>query len=386
MIHRLLLPLAFAAALAGMGCHDDEGQNNLPPPRGDLIGLTYANPAAMAVNSARHWALLLHDRSSPRGTALQLVDLDQHSVVATQVLDYYDAFDVIFLFGDEACFAGRTQDTRNYAIQFFSLPDLILGSRVVVADTSGVHGYLAADSAGQAVYYTQAGGGNHDAIYKISLTSKTIVDADDDGHAPFGFDNHLVANLLAHPARISVDASTHKLLVANLDDDYITMIDSSLWGTVHRGGLTFPIPGTSHLNTLYGGLTRARAEAMGGGGGIYVFAGGSGTSTFLSRFEATSVQPYPPETPPGITWLFRNADIWVHPDQSIFSAFVLQRDSSGVNVGKYGLNNLRSVRGSPYHMQVIPDSAIGAIGLDIILNKIVVADAREPRLELIAVH
>jgi hypothetical protein len=350
-----------------------------------LIGLTYANPAAMAVNSARHWALLLHDRSSPRGTALQLVDLNNHNVIQSAVIDYYDAFDVIFLFNNEACFVGRIQESREYAVQFFRLPDLVLGSRVVVADTSGVHGYLAADSAGQAVYYTQAGGDGKDAIYKISLTTKTIIDADDDGHAPYGFDNQLVANLLAHPARILVDASTRKLLIANLDDDYITMIDASLWGTVHRGGLTFPIAGTSHLSTLSGGLTHARAEAMGGGDGIYVFAGGSGSSTFLSRFEATSVVPYPPETPSGITWRFRHADLWVHPAQTIFSAFVLQQDSSGIDVGQYGLNNLRAVRGSPYHMQVIPDSAIGAIGLDIVLNKIVVADTREPRLELIAV-
>jgi hypothetical protein len=387
-VNRVLFRFVVLAAVLFfilVGCHSDEDKITPPPAPRETIALIYPKPLDIDVYAGRHWALLLHDRQSPRGTALQLVDLEHHNVIGTRILDYYDAYDALFVSVTEACFVGRTQDTREYAVQFVRLPDLTPTARVGLGDTSGVHGYLALDSAGQALYYSHAGGGTQDGIFKIALGTKTLVDGDDDGHAPFAFDNQLVSGLFASPARIFFDAAFRKIVVANLDDNFITMIDASIWGTVHRGGLNFPITGTSHLSTLAGGLSNARASAMDAGSGIYVMAGMNGNTAFLSRFEANSSIPYPPEVLANRMWRFTNGDIHVHSALTVFSVFLIQQDTSGISIGQYGLNNLRPVAGSPFRVETMPDSAIGAFGLDASLNELVVADTRNPRLEIIPI-
>ena len=388
LIHVLCIAFfSLAVFVLLAGCHGDEKNIVAPPAPRETINLTYQNPLKIEVNSAQHLALLLNDRQSPRGTALQLVDLDHKNVVASRILDFYDAYDVIFLFNQEGCFVGKTQDTREFAIQFFSLPDLVMGARVNTGDTTGVHGFLTADSAGQAVYYSHAGGGNGDGVYKIALgANKRLIDADDDSHAPFAFDNHLVSGLFATPARIFFDNLSQKIVVANGSDNYITMIDAALWGTVHRGGLSFPISGTEHWSTVGGSLSSARAEGMDGSEGTYIFAGMSGLSAFLSRFSVSSTLPYPPEVYPQCQWTFQNGMIHTHNGSSIFSVFIPQHDTSGYSIGEYGLNNLRPVAGSPHRVQTMPDSLMGAVGLDRVLNKLVVANIHQPRLELIPIR
>lgn len=381
----LIMGLAMAALLTLVGCSSDE-DSQPPPDRGRIINLVFSNPVTIEVNAAAQLALLLHDRESSRGTAVQLVDLASQSVTRTRILDYYDAYDIIFLPDNEACFVGRTQSSREYAVQFIRLPELTDVARVLAGDTTGAHGYLTVDTVGSFVYYAHAGGGARDGILKISLAAKTPVDADDDGVAPFGFDNELVSGLLARPARIAFDHAARKLVIANLDDDYITFIDAAVWGTLSRAaGHTFPVSGTAHLNILAGGLSRVRAEAMTTGDGLYVFAGTSGSTAFLSRFETTSTGPYPPEIPAGVQWRFRNGELRVHPRADIFSVFILQRDSVGVAVGQYSLNNLRQVAGSPHRPRVIPDSSATTIGIDVAADLIYVADRYLPRMEILQI-
>ncbi|MCX6600549.1 MAG: hypothetical protein NT025_03195 [bacterium] len=369
------------------GCHDDEGDSNPSPPHRDTITLTYENPLEIEIAAARQWALLLHDRHASSGPAVQLVDLNARQVLATQILNYYDVYDIEFLPNDEACFAGRPHGNIGYAVQFVHLPDLTLGTRVMLSDTAGAHGYLAVDTTGGFVYYTHAGGGTKDAIYRIRLSTQTIIDADNDGQPPYGFDNGLVGGLFDHPARIFFDESSGKLVAANLGADFITFVDASLWGTLERGaGLTFPIAGTAHLSTASASINGVRADGMATGAGVYVFAGTAGGFAYLSRFEIGSNGLDLLETAAGRQWRYRNADIRVHPRQDIFSVFVLQTDSAGVGVGQYRLNNLQLVAGSPYRPLVIPDTSLCAVGIDPVNDRLVLGDAHHPRLELMEIR
>lgn len=384
--HLLVVALACGWLVSG-GCSSEEDSLSPSPNTGRVINLVFSNPAAIVVDPAARQALLLHDRESSRGTALQLVDLAANSVLRTRILDYYNAYDVTFLPNGEACFVGRTQGTREYAVQFIRLPELTDIASVLTADTAGAHGYLTVDTVNGFVYYSHAGGGARDAIYKISISAKSIVDADNDGLPPYGFDNELVSELLARPARIAFDHAARKLVIANLDDDYFTVLDAGIWGTPSRAaGLTFPIPGTAHVSTLAGGLSSVRAEALASGGdGLYVFAGTSGTTPFLSRFEITSTNPYPPERPAGVQWRFRSRDIRIHPRPDVFSVFILQQDTAGLAVGQYSLNNLRQVAGSPHRPRVIPDSSVAVVGLDIAADQIFIADRYVPRMEILRI-
>ncbi len=162
-----------------LGCNSEEESLAPPPPRRETIETAWENPVEIEVDAERQWALLLHDRTASSGTALELVDLASRAVLRTLILDYYDVFDAVFLPDGEACFAGRPQGNVGYAVQFFSLPDLTLGARVMTAaDTAGAHGYLAVDVAGGFVYYSHAGGGVHDGVFKIAVSTNTVVDAD----------------------------------------------------------------------------------------------------------------------------------------------------------------------------------------------------------------
>jgi hypothetical protein len=374
-------------AISLPGCHDDEGDLNLSPPHRDTITLTYENPLEIEIAAARQWALLLHDRTASSGPAIQLVDLDARQVLATQLLDYYDVYDIEFLPGDEACFAGRPHGNIGYAVQFVHLPDLVLGARVFLTDTAGTHGYLAVDTTGGYVYCSHAGGGSKDAIYRIRLSTHAIMDADNDGQAPFGFDNGLVSGLIDHPARIFFDEPSGKLVVANLGADFITFVDVSLWGTLERSvGLTFPIAGTEHLSTAWPGMSGVRADGMGAGAGVHVFAGTVGNSAYLSRFGVSSNGLDLLETVSGRQWRYRNADLRVHARDDIFSVFVLQHDSVGVGVGQYRLNNLQLVAGSPYRPLAIPDTSLCAVGIDPINDRLVLGDAHQPRLEFMDIR
>ena len=377
--------MLFAALLPG--CHDDEGDLNPSPPHRDLITLTYGNPLEIEVNAARQWALLLHDRRASSGPAIQLVDLNAREVLATQILDYYDVYDIEFLPNDEACFAGRPHGNVGYAVQFVSLPDLTLGTRVLLTDTVGAHGYLAVDTTGGFVYYSHAGGGAKDGIYRVLLSTHAIIDADDDGQPPFGFDNELVGGLFNHPARVFFDEPSGKLVAADLGDDFITFVDVSLWGTLNRSaGHTFPVAGTAHLSTAWPNLTGVRADGMATGAGVYVFTGTAGSSVFLSRFLTESNGLDLLETVSGRQWRYRNADLRVHPRVDIFSVFVLQHDSAGVGVGQYRLNNLQLVAGSPYRPLAIPDTSLCAVGIDLANDRLVLGDAHQPRLELMEIR
>jgi hypothetical protein len=376
--------ILFAAFVAG--CHDDEGDIN-PSPYGDTIALTYENPLEIEIDAARQWALLSHYRGASSGPALQLVDLDARQVLATRFLSYYEVYDIEFLPNDEACFAGRPLDNSGYAVQFVSLPDLTLGTRVLLTDTAGGHGYLALDTTGRYIYYSHAGGGSKDGLYRIRISTKAVVDADNDGQPPYGFDNGLVSGLFDHPARIFFDEASGKLVVANLGGDYITFVDASLWGTLERGaGLVFPIAGTQHLSTASTGMTGVRADGMGAGAGVYVFAGTTGNFVYLSRFGMSSNGLDLLETVSGRQWRYRNADLRVHARDDIFSVFVLQQDSGGAGVGQYRLNNLRLVAGTPYRPRVIPDTALCAVGIDTKNDRLVLGDAHQPRLELMDIR
>ncbi|RPH94196.1 hypothetical protein EHM69_07990 [candidate division KSB1 bacterium] len=382
---RLILLFGMISVLLLTGCHSDEASLSPPPVSHDVIALTYENPLAIEVHSSRHWALLLHDRTASSGPAIQLVDIDGRSVLHTKILDYYDVFDIKFLSNNEACFAGRPQGNIGYAVQFIRLPELTLGTRVMTSDTAGTHGYLAVDSAGGAVYYSHAGGNGADGVYKISLSSKSLVDADNDNQAPFAFNNDLVDGLFNHPARIFFDADSRKLVAGNLGADYISMINADLWGTLSRAvEHTFPMDGTFQIGTTSGGLTNVRTEAMGSGAGVYVFAGSTSNLAYLARFGTASIGLDFTEAMPGRQWRYRNADLRVHPREDIFSVFVIQQDSSRIGIGQYRLNNLQQVAGSPYRPHVIPDSDVCAIGMDIILDKLIVGDSDHPRLELIS--
>ncbi|MDD5088934.1 MAG: hypothetical protein PHI18_09085 [bacterium] len=380
--------ITIAAALL-LGCNSEEGSISNPPPGSNTFSIEFANPRVIAVNSDRHWALLLHGRSSPHGTALQLVDVASRSVLNTRILDYYDVFDVIFLPGDEACFAGRTQDRMEYAVQFFTVPDLELGARVMTADMAGDPGSLTADTTERCVYYSHAGGADKDGLYKILLTTKTLADADNDESTGTAFDNNLVADLFQTPGRVFYDAPSQTVMTANLGGNFITQIEAALWGTLRRSdSLSFPIDGTDHLMTLAGGLSSVRAEAMAAaGGGVYVFAGTSDGTAFLSRIEVNSSLAYPPETmPPGRHWAFQTAALCVHPRDDVRSLFILQRDSTGTSIGRYNLNNLQPSSDSPYRTRAIPDTAISALGLDTMLDLLIVGDRQAARLELIGIE
>ena len=388
-IHHLSSAIGWIAAALLLGCNSEEGSITNPPPGSNTFSIEFASPRVIAVDSDRHRALLLHGRTSPRGTALQLVDVQNRSVLRTRILDYYDVFDVAFLPGDEACFAGRTQDRMEYAVQFFTLPDLELGARVMTADMAGEPGYLAVDTAGRSVYYSHAGGADKDGLYKILLTTKTLVDADNDEGARFAFDNDLVADVFSTPGRFFYDAPSQKLMTANLGGNFITQLDAGLWGTLRREDhLTFPISGAAQLPTAAGGLTTVRAEAMAAAGaGVYVFAGTSDETAFLSRVEVNSSLAYPPETMPSYRhWVFQNADVCVHPRSDVRSLFILQRDSTRVSIGRYNLNNLQPSAESPYRTRAIPDTSISALGLDATLDVLIVGDRDAPRLELIGIE
>lgn len=379
------LVMLFAALLPG--CHDDEGDLNPSPPLRDLITLTYENPLEIEVNAARQWALLLHDSRASSGPAIQLVDLSAREVMETKILDYYDVYDIEFLPNDEACFAGRPHGNVGYAVQFVHLPDLTLGPRVLLTDTAGAHGYLAVDTTEGYVYCSHAGGGTKDAIFRIDLSTQTVMDADDDGQPPYGFDNGLVTGLFDHPARIFYDERSLTLVAANLGADFITLVSVGLWGGLERGaGLTFPIAGTTHLSTAWPNLTGVRADGMATGAGVYVFAGTAGSSVFLSRFGVGSNGLDLLETVSGRQWRYRNADIRVHAREDIFSVFVLQHDSAGVSVGQYRLNNLQLVAGSPYRPLAIPDTSLCAVGIDLANDRLVLGDAHSPQLELMEIR
>jgi hypothetical protein len=379
--------LALLVGVVFLGCHDDEGDQTPTPPQRDVISLTYENPLVIEIDAVRQWALLLHDSSASSGTALQLVDLATRSVIATRILDYYNVYDIKFLSASSACFAGRPHGNIGYAVQFVHLPDLRLDTMVLVTDVVGTHGYLAVDTAGGYVYYSHAGGDSLDGVYRIRISTKAIVDADNDGHAPYGFDNGLVSGLFDRPARIFYDAPSGKIVVANLGADYVTMVDVSIWGTLQRSaGLVFPVNGTAHLSTTSGSVNNVRAEAMGTGAGVYVFAGKSGNTAYLSRFSTNSVGLDFIETATDRQWTNRNAALCVHPRQDIFSVFVLQHDEDGGGIGQYRLNNLLSVTGSPYHTLAIPDTSLCAVGIDTLNDRLIVGDANRARLELISIQ
>jgi hypothetical protein len=385
---RLQIAVAlFAMLVLFGGCSSDEESISTPGPSAQTIGIEYQNPMKIEVNSTRHWALLLHDRNSPRGAALELVDLDGKNVMATRILDYYDVYDVVFLPNGEACFAGRIPESTGYAVQFFTLPSLTLGTRVLTSDTTGTHGYLAVDSANSCIYYSHAGGGEHDGIYKISLTTKTIVDADNDGRAPYAFDNDLVSGLLNGPARLSMDSQNHQLVIANLGDNYVTMMDPAIWGTLSRAtSHSFPVTGTSHISTTWAGLTNVRAEMMTAAPDYHILAGTTGNIPYLARFGGNSSNLYSLETVSNSRWRYSGADLCLHPREDIVSVFILQKDSVGTCVGQYGLNNLRPVAGSPYRTRTIPDSTISAVGLDMVADRLIIGDTRAARLEIIDIR
>jgi hypothetical protein len=243
------------------------------------------------------------------------------------------------------------------------------------------------DTTGGFVYYTHAGGGTKDAIYRIRLSTHAVIDADNDGQPPFGFDNGLVGGLFDRPARIFFDEPSGKLVTANLGADFITFVDASLWGTLERGaGLTFPIAGTAHLSTASASINGVRADGMATGAGVFVFAGTAGGFAYLSRFGVGSNGLDLLETVSGRQWRYRNADIRVHARDDIFSVFVLQHDSAGVGIGQYRLNNLQLVAGSPYRPLVISDSSLCAVGIDPVNDRLVLGDSHHPRLELMEIR
>ncbi len=383
----------FAAAFAVLGllpgCSNDEDKLTTPGPRAEIIGLTYDNPVAIKISPSRHWALLLHDSSSSRGPAVQLVDLQHHSVVEKRILDYHDVYDIEFLPNNEACVAGCMMGGTGYAVQFLSLPSLTLGARVVTTDAGGTHGFLAADSAGGCVYYAHAGGGNNDAVYKISLATKTLVDADSDGQAPFALDNALVSGIFNQPSHLVFESATRQLMVANLGGDYITVIDSSVWGHLNRQRPhSFPgLAGTARLSTVSGGVSNLRAESMCGSQGKNVFAGRTGGAAYLARFSA-DYDSVNLASPTGTLWNhrpFRSVDMQVDPSEPVFSVFILEKDGATVGIGQYSLNSLHQVV-SPFRTQTIPDTSISAFGLDEAANQLVVGDAHAPRLEIISIR
>ncbi len=365
-----------------VSCSNDENSNP-PPPSSALITVDYENARIIEVDPTQHWALLLHDRHSPSGTAIELVDLASRVRITSRILDYYDVFDIKFISTTEGCFAGRPQGNIGYAVHFFTLPNLALGTRVMTADTSGEPGTLAVDSTGGYVYYSHAGGGDKDAIYKIRLSNKLIVDADNDGAVPYSFDNDLVAGLFDHPAQIFFDRASQKLVVANLGANHVTMLNAALWSTLSRASdLVFPINGATQLSTE-GGSGRPRAIRLAYGAGVYVFAGVSDGQSYLGRFGVNSIGLDLLETFPGRTWLLDKANLRIHPREEVFSVFVMEEDTGGVAIGQYRMNNLVEVADSPYRARHLPDSVICSFGLDTEADQLILADSESPRLELI---
>ena len=383
----LFLLLVLFAAFAVSSCSNDEDDSHPLPPAPALINVTFENARIIEVDAAHHWALLLHDRASSSGTAIELVDVESRSVITSRILDYYDVYDIKFVNATEGCFAGRPHGNIGYSVQFFSLPGLTLGTRIMTADTSGEPGTLAVDSTGGFVYYSHAGGGDKDAIYKIRVVSKTIVDADNDGVAPFALDNDLVNGLLNHPAKIFYDRDSQKLVVANLGDNYVSIINASLWTTLNRAAdLTFPIAGTTHLSTAGGSVSDAHATIMAYGAGVYVFAGMDDNDSYLGRFGVNSVGMDLIQTFPGRSWRLSNGNIRIHPREDIVSVFVVEEDTGGVAIGQYRLNNLVEVASSPYRTRYVPDSTVTTFGLDVQSDRLYVADGETPRLEILNIE
>lgn len=377
----LLLAVLLAAFL--LSCSSDESDLRPPPPSASLINVEFENARMITVDSQRHRALLLHSGQAEPGSVLQLVDLESRSVLASNILvDYFELYDVKFVEDTLACFAGRPHGHIGYAVQFISLPSLTLSTRVMVtSDTSGNAGFLAVDSMRSFVYYSHAGGGVHDGIYKVRVSNRTLVDADIDGQTPFALDNDLVSGLFDGPARLYYDDAAAKIVVAN--PSFITMISSSVWGTLNRAdNLSFPVPGTSHLSTQGG----ANPDMMASGAGIYVFGGEMRDPPTLSRFSVNSVALDLTETLPSVSWWRDNPAIAIHPRDDVVSVFVLYEDSAGVAVGQYRLNNLVEVAASPYRTRMISDSSISTFGLDIVSNRLIIADKDHSRLELIDIE
>ena len=207
------------------------------------------------------------------------------------------------------------------------------------------------------------------------------MDADNDGQPPYALDNGLVAGLFSGPAKLFYDDATATIVVAN--PDFITLINNNIWGTLNRAdNLTFPISGTSHLSTEAG----ANADMMAHGADAYVFGGGSTNQPNLSLFRVASQDLDLQVSLPQVSWWRSNPTITIHPREDIVSAFVLYEDSISVAIGQYRLNNLVEVVGSPYRTHVIPDTSISSFGLDIDFDQLIVADSREPRLELINIR
>lgn len=382
-----LAVLAAALSVFVTGCHDDEGDTPPRPPSYETIGLTYENPVEIEVDPVGQRALLLHDRTASSGPAIQLVDIAGRSVVETRILDYYDVYDLSFISGTSACFAGRPQGNVGYAVEFITLTGLQTERRVMITDTVGLHGYITVDTVGGFVYYSHAGGGERDGVYRIRISDKTIVDADNDGIAPYGFDNALVSGLFHRPGRVFFDGPSEKIVVSNLDSDWITFVDVSLWGSLDRNaGHAFPVNGTEHLSTSSTGLNGVRADAMAYGAGVYVFAGTASNSAYLSRFGTSSNGLDFLATMAGRTWRYRNANLCIHAREDIFSVFILQEDSIGIGIGQYRLNNLQPVSGSPYRPRVIPEESLCAMGIDTLHDRLIAGDAEHARLELISIR
>jgi hypothetical protein len=383
---RLILFSALSLFALLAACSSDEKTGPSGPPASELMLVEFRNPVEIEVNSELQLALLLHDRTSPTGTALQLIDLQNREVISTIILDYYDVYDVEFISATEACFVGRPQGNTGYAIEFFNIPDLTMISRVMIAGLTGSHGYLDVNGAGTIVYYSHAGGEDHDAVYALSTAAKLPIDADNDDIAPFGFDNELVDGLLNQPGRIFFDDATEKIVVANLNGDFITLIDESIWGTLSRtAGVTFPVSGTSHLTTQQSEVSDVRADAV-AFGGPYAFAGTSAGTPYLSRFGTESQGLDFIESFPDRQWAYRNRDIRIHPRQDIFSVFIMEEDSIGFAIGQFRLNNLGETASSPYRTRHIADSTIAAVGLDTENDRLLVADKESERLEFITVY
>jgi hypothetical protein len=388
-MHRIipLFCILFVLALAVGSCSSDESSNRPPASSSAIIHVTYEDARVVEVDAARQRALLLHNRESSSGTAIELVDLESRSVISSRILDYFDVYDIKFINASEGCFAGRPHGNIGYSVQFFSLPDLTLGTRVMTADTLGEPGSLAVDSTGGYVYYSHAGGGDKDAIYKIRVSNKLIVDADNDGLPPFSFDNDLVAGLFDHPGQVFYDRASQKLVVADLGANDVTILNAGLWGTLDRAAnLAFPITGTSHLSTEGGSVSDPRATTLAYGDGVYVFAGVSDGQSYIGRFGVSSNGIDQLNVFPGRNWLLARANIRVHPREDVFSVFVLERDSDGVAVGEYRMNNLIEVAASPYRTHQVPDSAITTFGLDVEADHLIVADGEDPRLEILNIQ
>lgn len=369
-----------------LSCSSDEKTGSSGPPSSELMFVEYRNPVEIEVDPELQLALLLHDRSSPSGPALQVVDIQNYQVLQTLILDYYDVYDVEFINSTTACFAGRPQGNIGYAVEFFTIPSLTNMTRVLTADTSGTHGYLDVSASGTVVYYSHSGGGDKDAVYAISVTQKRLIDADYDNASPFGFDNDLVEGVFASPGRIFFDSGTTDIVVANLLGDYITLIDAGIWGLNSRDALlVFPIAGTEHIETGPNTIPHIRADAVAKGDNMYAFAGTSEGTPYLSRFSTSSQGVDFVESFNDREWVYRNRDIRIHPRQDIFSVFVLQEDSVGVGIGQFRLNNLGEVASSPYRTRHIPDSTIAAVGIDTENDRLLVADRESEYLEFIRI-